>query len=129
MEVNLSPSLNCDSPLDLQIKSTLISDALTIVGVRRYDRKKENISRYGARAKPKSNPYRRNNVGDRNNSIPQQQRNVLSPFAFSQDVTPDHFEKLMKQAEAEFKKLANYSSEERVPPDYIEALKYFLVSL
>ncbi len=33
LEVNLSPSLNCDSPLDLKIKSNLISDLFTLIGI------------------------------------------------------------------------------------------------
>lgn len=42
IEINLSPSLACDSPLDLTIKTNLIADTLTMVGVKRFDRKKEN---------------------------------------------------------------------------------------
>jgi len=33
MEVNLSPSLSCDSPLDHKIKATLVSDIFNLVGV------------------------------------------------------------------------------------------------
>jgi tubulin polyglutamylase TTLL5 len=33
VEVNLSPSLACESQLDLQIKSTLMAEALNLVGV------------------------------------------------------------------------------------------------
>lgn len=33
LEVNLSPSLNLDSPLDQKIKSELISDIFTIIGI------------------------------------------------------------------------------------------------
>ena len=33
LEVNLSPSLNCDSPLDQKIKGELISDLFTMAGV------------------------------------------------------------------------------------------------
>ena len=54
VEVNLSPSLNCDSPLDHSIKAALIGDALTAVGVRRYDRKKESHSRYASATRNKS---------------------------------------------------------------------------
>ena len=36
VEINLSPSLACDSNLDMQIKSTLIAEALNIVGVRQF---------------------------------------------------------------------------------------------
>lgn len=33
LEVNLSPSLNCDSPLDQKIKSNLISDLFNLAGM------------------------------------------------------------------------------------------------
>jgi hypothetical protein len=42
IEINLSPSLACESPLDITIKSSLISDALSMVGVKRFDRKVES---------------------------------------------------------------------------------------
>ena len=37
LEVNLSPSLGCDSSLDLRIKSALLSDLLTLVGLPALD--------------------------------------------------------------------------------------------
>lgn len=33
LEINLSPSLGCDSPLDARVKSALIADTLTLVGL------------------------------------------------------------------------------------------------
>lgn len=41
LEVNLSPSLGFDSPLDFHIKSNLIVDALNIIGIRKFNKKKE----------------------------------------------------------------------------------------
>lgn len=49
LEVNLSPSLATDSPLDLFIKGNLISDTLNLVGVRMFDRKKECMNKIKAR--------------------------------------------------------------------------------
>lgn len=37
LEVNLTPSLGCDSPLDVRLKSALISDLLTLVGISAID--------------------------------------------------------------------------------------------
>ena len=37
LEVNLTPSLGCDSPLDVRIKSALIADLLTLVGIPAVD--------------------------------------------------------------------------------------------
>ena len=45
LEVNLSPSLAFDSPLDYHIKSNLIIDALNLVGIRRFNRKKEAMGK------------------------------------------------------------------------------------
>jgi hypothetical protein len=33
LEVNLSPSLSCDSPLDQKIKANLIADLFTLAGI------------------------------------------------------------------------------------------------
>lgn len=51
LEVNLSPSLATDSPLDMTIKSTLLSDVFNLVGVRRFDRKKESLNKIKHRMK------------------------------------------------------------------------------
>lgn len=51
LEVNLSPSLACDSPLDHTIKSTLVSDTFNLIGVRRFDRKKESLNKIKHRMK------------------------------------------------------------------------------
>lgn len=45
VEVNLSPSLATDSPLDLTIKSNLIADTFNMIGVKRFDRKKESMKK------------------------------------------------------------------------------------
>ncbi|CAI2383344.1 unnamed protein product [Moneuplotes crassus] len=41
MEINLSPSLACDAPLDFKIKSKLIYETLNLVGIKQFDRKEE----------------------------------------------------------------------------------------
>jgi len=50
MEVNLSPSLATDSPLDLKIKSSLFVDTLNLVGFRKFDRRRDNIAKMKKRA-------------------------------------------------------------------------------
>jgi len=51
LEVNLSPSFATDAPLDLSIKSTLLVDILNLVGVKRFDRKKESMNKIKNRMK------------------------------------------------------------------------------
>ena len=45
LEVNLSPSLACDSPIDLKIKHNLFVDTLNLISLKKYDRKRENINK------------------------------------------------------------------------------------
>ena len=51
LEINLSPSLACESPLDLTIKSNLIADTMSMVGVRRFDRRLESQNKAKNRMK------------------------------------------------------------------------------
>ena len=51
LEVNLSPSMANDSPLDTSIKSNLICDTFTICGIKRFDRKKESMNKIKHRMK------------------------------------------------------------------------------
>ena len=51
IEVNISPSLSCDSPLDTQIKTKLISDAFNLVGMKKFDWKKESMNKMKNRIK------------------------------------------------------------------------------
>lgn len=45
VEVNLSPSLATESPLDVMIKSNLISDTFNLIGVKKFDRRKESMNK------------------------------------------------------------------------------------
>lgn len=55
VEVNLSPSLACDSPLDHTIKSSLLSDTFNMIGLKRFDRKKESANKVKNRMKSYNN--------------------------------------------------------------------------
>ena len=50
LEVNLSPSLATDSPLDMTIKANLIADTLNLIGMKKFDRKKESMNKIKSRA-------------------------------------------------------------------------------
>ena len=45
MEVNISPSLATDAPLDAKIKSSLITDTFNLIGIRKFDRRRDNINK------------------------------------------------------------------------------------
>lgn len=49
LEVNLSPSLVTDSPLDHSIKATLLSDSMNIVGVKRINRRIDQMQKIRSR--------------------------------------------------------------------------------
>lgn len=51
LEVNLSSSMACDSPLDMSIKSNLVVDTFNLIGVKRFDRKKESLNKIKHRMK------------------------------------------------------------------------------
>ena len=51
IEVNLSPSLATESPLDLKIKSSLFVDALNLIGIRKPDKRRDNITKMKNRVK------------------------------------------------------------------------------
>jgi tubulin polyglutamylase TTLL5 len=51
LEINLSPSLACDSPLDLEIKSRLVADTLNMVGIKHFDRRRESGNKAKTRMK------------------------------------------------------------------------------
>lgn len=51
IEVNLSPSLAVESPIDITIKSNLVADILNMVGVKRFDRKAESQNKMKNRMK------------------------------------------------------------------------------
>ena len=48
LEVNISPSMATDAPLDLMIKSTLCVDTFNLVGIKRFDRKNESMNEQAA---------------------------------------------------------------------------------
>jgi tubulin polyglutamylase TTLL5 len=51
MEVNLSPSLATESPLDLKIKSGLFIDMMNLICIKKFDRRKENLNKMKSRVK------------------------------------------------------------------------------
>ncbi len=54
VEVNVLPSLSSSSGFDKRIKTTVVCDILTLVGIRGYDKKKV----HGAQDNEKSKPFR-----------------------------------------------------------------------
>ena len=51
IEVNLSPSLSPDSPLDMTIKTNLITDTFNMCAIKRFDRRKESLNKLKYRSK------------------------------------------------------------------------------
>ncbi|XP_024938905.1 tubulin polyglutamylase TTLL5 isoform X2 [Cephus cinctus] len=62
LEVNLTPSLGCDSPLDVRLKSALMADLLTLVGIPAVDpilRPQTTHTRLAVNPNKKMTSYRR----------------------------------------------------------------------
>jgi len=55
IEINLSPSLACESQLDQQIKSQLVADVFNLVGVHRFDRVEQSANKAKNRMKSYQN--------------------------------------------------------------------------
>lgn len=51
LEVNITPSMATDAPLDMSIKSTLVVDTFNLIGIKRFDRKKESMNKIKNRMK------------------------------------------------------------------------------
>ena len=51
VEVNLSPSLSPESPLDMTIKQNLLLNTWNMCGIKRFDRRKESLNKLKFRAK------------------------------------------------------------------------------
>ena len=49
LEVNMSPSMATDAPLDMSIKSTVVTDTFNLIGIKRFDRKKESVNKMKTR--------------------------------------------------------------------------------
>ena len=55
IEINLSPSLACDSQLDMQIKGKLLADTFNLIGIKQFDRKAESANKAKNRMKSYQN--------------------------------------------------------------------------
>ncbi len=51
IEVNISPSMATDAPLDMNIKSTLAVDTFNLIGIKKFDRKRESMNKIKHRMK------------------------------------------------------------------------------
>jgi hypothetical protein len=70
LEVNFSPSFATDSPLDLHIKTNLISDTLNLVGIRKFDRKRDNLSKMKSKVKTMMRGKTNNGRTSKNQFLP-----------------------------------------------------------
>ena len=51
LEANLSPSLATDSPLDYSIKTNLMTDTFNLIGIKKMDRRRDNVNKIKQRFK------------------------------------------------------------------------------
>jgi hypothetical protein len=138
LEANLSPSLSSDSPLDFKIKSNLVTEAFNIIGVKKYDRRKESVNKIKhrmkglyTRGKSMKNRYGGNNFSynykDKNNNLKSFMQNTkakdiendlvrylqydttLAPFKnMIKSIIPLKFKDMLKDALEENSKRGNF---------------------
>ncbi|XP_077279774.1 tubulin tyrosine ligase-like 5 isoform X6 [Temnothorax americanus] len=74
LEVNLTPSLGCDSPLDVRLKSALIADLFTLIGIAAVDPilRSQNLNR-AVNYNKKMTSYRRVQSVE---TLPQSKKNI-----------------------------------------------------
>lgn len=83
LEVNLSPSMATDSPLDLYIKSNLLVDMFTLLGLRAYDKKKD--------------PYGRNRSFSRTNAKRAGPSRSQSPPTLKKDPLSNKYKEILRE--------------------------------
>ncbi|XP_022904473.2 tubulin polyglutamylase TTLL5 isoform X1 [Onthophagus taurus] len=113
LEINLSPSLGCDSPLDVRLKSAMLADLLTLIGIPAIDPMlrmsvttlSSKNSRTNNSLRMKLNAYHRvhsadglsNTLPKKNSSPSQHGRLTTSTLNLSQEE-----QRIIKMAKAQF---------------------------
>jgi len=84
MEVNFAPSLTADSPLDQQVKGTVLTDMLNLLGLRKANQTNlKKSTEYGAVASDERNPATNNDDRSKSRSGLSKQSSNLSAVASS----------------------------------------------
>lgn len=69
LEVNLSPSLATDAPIDMHIKSALIADTFNLIGVRKNDKKRDFLSRLRTKSSVRNKVFSKKRPATINRSL------------------------------------------------------------
>ena len=127
IEVNVNPSLHCTSPLDLSIKTDLISDIFNVVGILPYNhngnrsvfnynmagKKKEEISNNNLSNKNMQNTTNKFGKNDKDNINFNNKMNMKSNILKNFD--PDNLEKKLPEYDEEYyKKMIENFNEEKM---------------
>lgn len=136
LEVNLSPSLACDSPLDMSIKSTLVSDAFNLAGIKRFDRKKESLNKIKHRMKglyTKNGTNKKTNLGNGIQGTGLSPNGMMNQEIYSQNTSiqlQNYIEKFVNENAVEFsalfepmKKAANLKYKDFIKETVLEHTK------
>ncbi|XP_050312018.1 tubulin polyglutamylase TTLL5 isoform X2 [Anthonomus grandis grandis] len=117
LEVNLSPSLNCDSPLDVRLKSAMLADLLTLVGIPAVDPILRPTSTGNVTAKSSmslkmklSNCRRVHSADGLSNTFPKKQTQSSTNRRISSaslQPTPEET-RIIKNAQAQFKRRGGF---------------------
>ena len=128
IEVNVNPSLHCTSPLDLSIKTDLISDIFNVVGILPYNHNgNRSIYNYSMAGKKKEKIYSnisnkslqfsdKKNLGNKNKNDKDNFNNKMNmKSTILRNFDPDDLEKKLPEYDEEYyKKMLENFNEERM---------------
>nr|XP_018905495.1 PREDICTED: tubulin polyglutamylase TTLL5-like isoform X2 [Bemisia tabaci] len=101
LEVNLSPSLGCDSPLDTKIKSAMLADLLTLVGLPAVD---PMVSRPATKYRPYSAFVSRREKLEDSLALPRMKKSTASATALSPDES-----RLIRNVRAQYERRGGFN--------------------
>ncbi|XP_017779689.1 PREDICTED: tubulin polyglutamylase TTLL5 isoform X2 [Nicrophorus vespilloides] len=112
LEVNLSPSLGCDSPLDVRLKSAMLSDLLTLVGIPAVDpilRPTTSPTNSNKSLKMKLSNCRRVHSADGlSNTLPKKNSNSRQSVNLSTASLTNEELKMLKNVKAQFERRGGF---------------------
>ncbi|CAG9818928.1 unnamed protein product [Phaedon cochleariae] len=111
LEVNLSPSLNCDSPLDVRLKSAMLADLLTLVGVPAVDPVirviPTPVNKRNQSLKMKFNHCRRIHSADGLNNSHHKHQSTSSTSTISYQLSPEE-SRIIRSATTQFERRGGF---------------------
>ncbi|KAG8235258.1 hypothetical protein J437_LFUL014258, partial [Ladona fulva] len=127
LEVNLSPSLGCDSPLDVRVKSAMLTDLLTLVGIPAVDPMARRCTDAGRKSSQGKTPSRTSSLdvspskgatarlkkstcrrAQSSDTLPRKNSNINSRLAASASSLSSEESRMVRDIRAEFERRGGF---------------------